>query len=168
MPGYKMELDLKTMPVGAAIQQAKIKSGLNNMEIANRMGLTLSVVKKLFAEHQDRLPDIMEVVEICNALGNTFLLDWLAAQVEVLPVQAAASIPGQFCTLSESFANTARATAEAMADGHTSPQEANSILLHAREVRDAATRLMGALEPIAGQMYKGGKWVKVEIFEGRQ
>lgn len=168
MQGYRMELDLKTMPVGAALQQAKIKSGLDYRTIAARMGIHHSVVKKLFAEHQDRLPDILEIIEICNALGNTFLLDWLAAQVEVLPVQAAASIPGQFCTLSESFANTARATAEAMADGHTSPQEANSILLHAREVRDAATRLMGALEPIAGQMYKGGKWVKVEIFEGRQ
>lgn len=163
-----MELDLKTMPVGAALQQAKIKSGLDYRTIAARMGIHHSVVKKLFAEHQDRLPDILEIVEICNALGNTFLLDWLAAQVEVLPVESPVSVPGQFCRLSESFAHTARAATEAMQDGHTSPQEANDILLHARDVRDAATHLMGALEPIAGQMFKGGKFIRVDIFEGKQ
>ena len=167
MAGYQMELDLKIMPVGAALQQAKITSGLTYEQIAGRTGWNLSVVKKIFGEHQDRLPDIQEVATICTAIGNTFLLEWLAAQVEDIPGAAGGNVAMQFCRLSDGFAKLARTTAEALGDGSLDAGEANSMLRHARNVREDADQIMAIVAPIAGQIFSAGKWQPVAVMCGQ-
>lgn len=163
MSGYDMELDLKIMSVGAALQQAKIKSGLTYEQIAGRTGWNLSVVKKMFGEYQDRLPDIQEIVTICNALGNSFLLEWLAAQIEDLAGGQGDTVASQFCRLSDGFARLAQTTATALSDGKLDATEANSMLRHARNVRDDASQIMEAVAPIAGQLFQGGRWRPVTV-----
>lgn len=165
MSGLIMELDMKVMPVGAAIQQAKLLSGMTLKQIAVRMEIHESVAKKLFAEHQDRLPDILEVVAICNALGNRFLLDWMLAQLEpaVAILGGHISIPSQFCSLSAAFGELSRATGEALTDGKINASEANAMMKRARSVRESSDKLMANLEPIAGQIFTAGKWVSKTV-----
>ncbi len=165
MGGYSMELDLKIMPVGAAIQQAKLLSGLTLKQIELRMEIHESVAKKLFAEHQERIPDILEIVAMCRALGNSFLLDWMQAQLEEFPQADPKTVPSQFCSLSDAFSRLARTTAAALEDGHLDSGEANAMFTRARDVREDATRIMAAVAPIAGQIFTAGKWQTVMIYE---
>ena len=163
MPGYNMELDLKIMPVGAAIQQAKLLSGLTLKQIALRMEITESVAKKLFAEHQERIPDILEVIAMCKALKSDFLMEWMRAQLEDLDSGQGGNVASQFCRLSDGFSKLAQTTALALSDGKLDASEANAMLRHARNVREDAEQIMQAVAPIAGQIFQGGKWVKVAV-----
>ena len=74
--------DLKNMTGTEAFQLAKDESALTTDEIAERLNVSPSVIKRYLKSGDSYLPGLEMLPRLCAVLGNTILLQWLEAQVE--------------------------------------------------------------------------------------
>ena len=89
--------DLKNMTGTEAFQLAKDESALTTDEIAERLNVSPSVIKRYLKSGDSYLPGLEMLPRLCAVLGNTILLQWLEAQVEseeesVPPAQSRAEV----------------------------------------------------------------------------
>ena len=71
----------KEMTAKEAVRAAKEESGLTTEQIARRLKVSTSVVKRYLKEDDAYFPRLDMLPRLCLALGNTLLLDWAEAQV---------------------------------------------------------------------------------------
>lgn len=74
--------DLKNMTGTEAFQLAKDESALTIEEIAERLTVSPSVIKRYLNAGDNYLPSLEMIPRLCSTLGNNILLRWLEAQVE--------------------------------------------------------------------------------------
>ena len=89
--------DYQNMSWLEALRYAKDVSGLTAEEIATRMGVKPSIVRRYLQHAEGYAPGLDRLPALCAALGNTVLLQWLSAQVEpadaeVLPARDRAEV----------------------------------------------------------------------------
>ena len=89
--------DYQNMSWLEALRYAKDVSGLTAEEIATRMGVKPSIVRRYLQNAEGYAPGLDKLPALCSALGNTVLLQWLTAQlepadVEVLPARDRAEV----------------------------------------------------------------------------
>ncbi|MFP4284154.1 MAG: hypothetical protein ACLFQG_01265 [Desulfovermiculus sp.] len=78
--------DLVRLTAKQALGLAKGISGKTNEEIAEDVGQDYSSVKRYFLESDSGYyPSLMRLPRLCEALGNTVLIDWLQAQLDENP-----------------------------------------------------------------------------------
>lgn len=65
-----------------AIRLAKEESGLTEYQIATRLGVSISVVKRYLNKDDIYLPSLEMLPRLCVVLGNTLLLDWQEIRLE--------------------------------------------------------------------------------------
>ncbi len=65
-----------------AIRLAKEESGLTEYQIATRLGVSISVVKRYLDKDDIYLPSLEMLPRLCVVLGNTLLLDWQEIRLE--------------------------------------------------------------------------------------
>lgn len=80
--GTKAMHDLSKATSKEALHIAKQKSGLTENEIAARLGVSLSVVKRYFQREDSYLPSLEMIPRLCAVFGNTLLLRWMEVQTE--------------------------------------------------------------------------------------
>lgn len=162
--------DLRNMTAGEALQYAKLLSGMTVEDIADRAGWGVASLRRCFnPQDTDHRPSLTRIPALCRALGNTVLLDWVIAQLEELSgtpgkssvvdilqaVNAAASTSGQ----------VHEAVDAALLDGRIDRQEARDIRGACREARKSLERIEASLQPIAGQVWRAGRWESITIEE---
>lgn len=75
--------DLRRLTAKQALSLAKSLSGKSVEEIAEALGQDHSSVKRYFKESDnDYYPSLLRIPCLCQALGNTLILDWVEAQFE--------------------------------------------------------------------------------------
>ena len=73
--------DYRNMTAKEAIRAAKEESGLTIEQIARRLNVSTSVVKRYLKEDDVYSPRLDMLPRLCVVLGNTVLLDWMAGQI---------------------------------------------------------------------------------------
>ena len=73
--------DYRNMTAKEAVRAAKEESGLTAEQIARRLNVSISVIKRYLKEDDAYSPGLDMLPRFCAALGNTLLLDWAAAQI---------------------------------------------------------------------------------------
>ncbi len=73
--------DYESISWNEALRFAKEESGQTAEEIAEKMGVNSSVIRRYLRNDASYAPGMDKIPALCRALGNTILLDWLAAQV---------------------------------------------------------------------------------------
>ena len=61
------------------LRLAKEESGLTEEQIAQRLGVSLAIVKRYFNAHDAYLPSLEMSRRLCTVLGNDILVRWLSA-----------------------------------------------------------------------------------------
>lgn len=74
--------DLKEMTAKEAIRAAKEKSGRTSEELSKRANVSVSVIKRYLNENDPYTPSLEMLPRLCEAFGNTLMLDWASAQLE--------------------------------------------------------------------------------------
>jgi transcriptional regulator with XRE-family HTH domain len=78
-----MGIDLKRLTAKQALSLAKGVAGMTNDELAEALGQDHSSVKRYFNENdREYYPSLFRIPKLCQALGNTILLDWIQVQLE--------------------------------------------------------------------------------------
>lgn len=78
-----MGIDLKRLTAKQALSLAKGVAGKTNDELAEALGHDRSSVKRYFNESDNGYyPSLFRIPKLCEALGNTILVDWIQAQLE--------------------------------------------------------------------------------------
>lgn len=72
--------EYKNLTFKAALALARTLSGLNNEEIAERSRIHHSTVARYFSEHDPYYPPAHQFRNLCQALGNTVIFDWVESQ----------------------------------------------------------------------------------------
>ena len=72
--------DYRNMTAKEAIRAAKEESGLTIEQIARRLNVSTSVIKRYLKEDDVYSPRLDMLPRLCVVLGNTLLLDWMAAR----------------------------------------------------------------------------------------
>ena len=75
-------LNYKTMTAKEAIRTAKEESGLTAEQIAQRLGVSISLIRRYLKEDDNYFPSLKMLPRLCIALGNSLLLDWATAQIK--------------------------------------------------------------------------------------
>ena len=124
--------DLKNLTGTEAFQLAKDESALTTEEIAERLNVSPSVIKRYLKSGDNYLPGLEMIPRLCAVLGNNILLQWLEAQVEA---EEKAAPPAQ--NRAEVMASVIRAGA-ALGDVQRILVDAQVIVPHhARKIRSA-------------------------------
>lgn len=74
--------ELKEMTAKEAIRAAKVKSGRTSPELSQRADVSVSVMKRYLNQNDPYTPSLEMLPRLCEAFGNTVMLDWAAAQLE--------------------------------------------------------------------------------------
>ena len=75
-------LNYKTMTAKEAIRTAKEESGLTAEQIAQHLGVSISLIRRYLKEDDNYFPGLEMLPRLCLALGNSLLLDWATAQIK--------------------------------------------------------------------------------------
>lgn len=73
-------LNYKTMTAKEAIRTAKEESGLTAEQIAQRLNVSISLIRRYLKEDDNYFPGLEMLPRLCLALGNSLLLDWAMAK----------------------------------------------------------------------------------------
>ena len=73
--------DYRNMTAKEAIRAAKEESGLTIEQIARRLNVSTSVVKRYLKEDDVYSPRLDMLPRSCVVLGDTVLPDWMASQI---------------------------------------------------------------------------------------
>ena len=74
--------DYRNMTATEALRHAKEQSGKTAEEIAEALGVSTAVVTRYFRSADSYGPSLDKLPRLCEALGNTILVDWLRAQTQ--------------------------------------------------------------------------------------
>ena len=97
--------DYRNMTATEALRHAKEQSGKTAEEIAEALGVSTAVVTRYFRSADSYGPSLDKLPRLCEALGNTILVDWLRAQTQEADEMPAAQSRAEVLTA------VARATA---------------------------------------------------------
>lgn len=75
-------LNYKKMTAKEAIRAAKEESGLTAEQIARRLNVSTSVIRRYLKEDDNYFPGLEMLPRLCLVLGNSLLLDWATAQIK--------------------------------------------------------------------------------------
>lgn len=75
-------MHLKEMTAKEAVRAAKEESGLTAERIARGLHVSSAVVKRYLKKGDPYFPGLETLPRLCLVLGNTLLLDWIAAQID--------------------------------------------------------------------------------------
>ena len=75
-------LNYKTMTAKEAIRTAKEESGLTAEQIAQRLNVSISLIRRYLKEDDNYFPGLEMLPRLCLALGNSLLLDWAMAKIK--------------------------------------------------------------------------------------
>lgn len=75
-------MHLKEMTAKEAVRAAKEESGLTAERIARGLYVSSAVVKRYLKKGDPYFPGLEMLPRLCLVLGNTLLLDWIAAQID--------------------------------------------------------------------------------------
>jgi len=154
-----MDLRHRTFP--EAMELAKLKSGMDNEQIARGLALRLgratpypaSTVQGWFNLDRQYWPSVVILPALCGVLGNTIPIDWLVEQVRVAPACTPDMIPAGIADclpgLIAQFGRVGQEVGETMDDGAISPREAREILDASEGLRAQLDRLQAMLGPLA-------------------
>ncbi|WP_308774960.1 helix-turn-helix domain-containing protein [uncultured Bilophila sp.] len=75
-------LNYKKMTAKEAIRAAKEESGLTAEQVARRLNVSTSVIRRYLKEDDNYFPGLEMLPRLCLVLGNSLLLDWATAQIK--------------------------------------------------------------------------------------
>ncbi len=114
-----------------ALVYAKLLSGMTNEEISEASGIGLARIARYFQEHDAYAPSPVLIKNLCRAMGNTVLVDWINAQVDDLRQDLAiATVQDLTLAVMRATENTGALNSKTMAainDGQISRQEASAL-----------------------------------------
>jgi hypothetical protein len=141
------------MTAKQALGLAKGVSGLNNSEISELAEIGNAEVTRFFKEHDNYYPSMPKIPALSRALGNTILQDWMNEQhaelTEVAPAVTASRVSFLVLKAMSSIGGLHAITADAIADGKVTQQEARNIQAYILGLRNELDRLSAAIEPLA-------------------
>lgn len=145
-------IDLTTFSLPAAFGLAVSMSGKADYAIASSMGWAQSQASRIFNCGDDYWPSLPSIPRLCSVLGNTVLLDWMAAQagISYQPVPAqVADVPKLLQGLDALLHEVAHVVSEcgtAAADGVLEHAEARRIVNRLNAMIASAAPLMASLQ----------------------
>ncbi|WP_300682995.1 hypothetical protein [uncultured Bilophila sp.] len=74
-------MNLKEMTVTEAVRTAKEFSGKTKKEIADHLGISRGVITRYLQEDDDYSPRMGIIPDLCHALENDILLQWLEVRI---------------------------------------------------------------------------------------
>lgn len=74
--------DLEVMSWQEALRYAKEKSGLTAEQIAKRMMVKTSVIRRYLQNDSEYAPGLDKIASLCWAMNNTIVMQWLESQLE--------------------------------------------------------------------------------------
>ena len=143
--------DLKNMTGTEAFQLAKDESALTTDEIAERLNVSPSVIKRYLKSGDSYLPGLEMLPRLCAVLGNTILLQWLETQVEakeetIPPAQSRAEVLTSVARASVALGDVQRILVEAKV---IAPHHARGIRSALNDVITECRTAQEALQPLA-------------------
>lgn len=151
-----MGIDLRNMTASQALAFAKLSSGLTVDQIAERSGIGACHIKRYLNpnESDQYFPSLPRVPILCEALGNTILAEWVAAQIE--PITEGVKITNKghsllvhLNRLGGEFGQVCQAADAALADDTITGEEAGHIIGEIRDMEKKAKAIRHGLQPLA-------------------
>jgi len=145
---------LLTMTPKQALIMAKDMSGLTEVEIATRSGISFAQVKRYFTEYDEYYPSIFRLPALCRALGNSIPLDWLRAQMEVIlpplhkPKDMAEAVARSAMRLSMQSGRVCEVTGFVIEDHVVEPHEAETLAGELFALKSHADDALSTLSPM--------------------
>lgn len=147
-------VNLRSFSLPAAFGLAVSMSGKADYDIASAMNWSPSTASRIFCPSDDYWPSLTSLPRLCGVLGNTVLLDWIAAQAQP---QAMAPAPSPLNTtellqglekILREVADVTRECGTAAADNAVDTAEARRILRELHHLIAQATPLMAGLHAL--------------------
>ncbi len=149
--------DFINMTSVEALRYAKQESGKTAREIAEAIGVSLSVVNRYLRLKNNYSPGLEILPKLCAAMGNTVILDWLAAQTgkktHIEPAKSRAEI---FTSVSKALVALGEVSKILLAteDSGIDSEKARAIRGAVEEVKKACETVQGQLQVIAASSPK--------------
>lgn len=143
-------IDLTTFSLPSAFSLAVSMSGKADWDIAAQMSWSSSTAARIFNGSDDYWPSLPSLPRLCCVLGNTVLLDWIAAQAgePIAFVSASIDVPQLLERLRGiliEVGDVSSVTGEAVADGVIDRREARRLVREIEHlISEAAPLLAGA------------------------
>ncbi|MFI3272125.1 MAG: helix-turn-helix transcriptional regulator [Pseudomonadota bacterium] len=145
--------DYENMSATDAVRLAKDVSGLTSEEIARRTGVGVNAIRQYIRQDDAYTPSLERIPALCDALGNTVLLQWLEEQIrprqrDIPEATTRAQVLTACARVTATLGDVHRVLAESEGGGIT-PDRAREIrgLLH--DVTQESRMAMEALKPMA-------------------
>ena len=149
--------DFINMTSVEALRYAKQESGKTAREIAEAIGVSLSVVNRYLRLKNNYSPGLEILPKLCAAMGNTVILDWLAAQTgkktHIEPAKSRAEI---FTSVSKALVALGEVSKILIAteDSGIDAEKAKAIRGAVEEVKRACEIVQGQLQMLASSSPK--------------
>ena len=149
--------DFINMTSVEALRYAKQESGKTAREIAEAIGVSLSVVNRYLRLKNNYSPGLEILPKLCAAMGNTVILDWLAAQTgkktHIEPAKSRAEI---FTSVSKALVALGEVSKILISteDSGIDAEKAKAIRGAVEEVKRACEIVQGQLQMIASSAPK--------------
>lgn len=162
-----MSVDLRNMTATEALRYARMVSGKTLEDLAEATGWGMSQVKQYFDASGRYFPSLPRIPTLCEALGNTILLDWLKAQLEQLEpsatIRSGCDLLMKVAKVGAELGDVQRTTEKALGDGKLDCTEAATLCGEFLDVEKAAQRARHGLTKLVGQRFEGGKFKRIVI-----
>lgn len=167
-----MSVDLRNMTATEALRYARMVSGKTLEDLAEITGWGMSQVKQYFDSSARYFPSLPRIPTLCEAMGNTILLDWLKAQLEEIEpaamIRSGCDLLMKVARVGAELGDVQRSTESALSDGRLDDTEAAALCGDLLDVEKAAKCARHGLTKLVGQRYvqgKGFRRVVVEVEE---
>ena len=146
--------DYKNMTAVDAIRFAKDQSGMTAEELAGRLSISTAVLHRYLRISDGYSPSLEMIPRLCMAFGNTVLMDWLKAQIEVCEpapqAKSRADVLTAVARASAELGGVSRILAETEKGG-IDAAKAKEIRGGLEEVKKACARAQAQLQAVAAQ-----------------
>ena len=145
-----VEIDLSSLTLYDVLRIALRQGGMTEAELAEATGIPYENLHRAFSADANYWPGLPNIPRICQALGNTLIIDWLACRARASFLDPKASPLDESALMDrlagryEEGGQLAARIRASLADGCLDRKERRAIV---REARDVA---IVALEMIAG------------------
>ncbi len=159
--------DVASMTWGETVETAKALSGLTNAEIARRFNATTGKdtspanVQRWFERYDEYWPSAPYLPVLCEVLGNTLMVDWLAHRVRPQTAAETSSMADMLRLmprLAGEIGDVGRVIDEVLGDDDLSADDARRVreeLLDIRILIDGHLARLERLSRSAGNGWKG-------------
>ena len=141
--------DFECMTWLEALRFAKDESGLTSEEIAIRMGVKPSVVRRYLQNTDGYAPGLDKLPDFCSAVENTVILRWLEAQIneyqyDIPPAKSRAEVLTAVARVSAALGDVQRR----LADSEVGGLDSNC----AREIRSSLADVIGECREVMAML----------------